>query len=96
MCPDFTKDLSVGIMKKFTVKACSRKSKKKLPFGSDEVRRIWDKIDEKEVVHAIDFKDLRTFMMAVFQHKTFCRFSDLQKVTLGDVLHDVDFFKIHV
>jgi hypothetical protein len=34
-------------------------------------------------------------MIAVFKHKTFCRFSNLQQIQLKDVFHDVDYFKIH-
>jgi len=41
-------------------------------------------------------KDFRTFMMAVFQHKTFCCFSDLKNIKFEDLFHDVDLFKIHV
>jgi hypothetical protein len=33
-------------------------------------------------------------MLAVFQHKTFCRFSDAQKIRLKDVIYDVDYFKM--
>jgi len=39
---------------------------------------------------------LRTFVLAVFQHQTFCRFSDVAKITLADVFHDVDYFKVHI
>jgi hypothetical protein len=35
-------------------------------------------------------------MLTVFQHKPFCRFSDLQQITLGDVFHEVDYFKIQI
>jgi hypothetical protein len=35
-------------------------------------------------------------MISVFQHKTFCRFADLKDITLADVFHEVDYFKIHV
>ena len=97
MCRDFTNEDVVISMKKFTEKACTRKTNKKLPFGSAEVRKIWDKIEETNgTVQNLSLKDLRTFMIAVFQHKTFCRFSDLQEIKLSDVFHEVDYFKIHV
>lgn len=97
LCADHTKDLTVGVMKKFTDKACKRVTNQKKPFGASEVRKIWNKIDvEKGGVEKISFKDFRSFMMAVFQHKTFCRFADLQNIKLEDVLHNVDYFKIHV
>jgi hypothetical protein len=35
-------------------------------------------------------------MLAVFQHQTFCRFSDAEKIQLSDVFHDVDYFKITI
>jgi hypothetical protein len=97
LCADHTKDPSVAVMKRFTDKACARKSNQKKPFGSEEVRKIWNKIDaEHGGVHKLKFNEFRTFMLAVFQHKTFCRFSDLQNVKLEDVFHNVDYFKIHV
>jgi hypothetical protein len=96
-CTDYTQDYTVASMKKFTEKACTKKTNKKLPFGSAEVRKIWDCIEAKSGnVSKLNLKDFRTFMMAVFQHKTFCRFSDLQQIQLKDVFHDVDYFKIHV
>lgn len=97
LCNDFTKDPTVGMLKKFTDKACVRNKNKKQPFGSTEVRKIWDKIDvQNGTVEKLNFKDFRSFMLSVFQHKTFCRFSDLQKIKLEDVFHNVDYFKIHV
>jgi hypothetical protein len=33
------------------------------------------------------------FMIAVFQQKTFCRFSNLQQIQLKDVFHDVGYLK---
>ena len=96
MCTDYTQHPSVNEMKKFTQKACNRKTNKKQPFGAPEVRKIWDKIDANGGIEKMDFKQFRTFMMAVFQHRTFCRFSDLKNITLADMFHDVDFFKIHV
>jgi len=96
MCTDYTHHHSVKEMKKFAQKACTRKSNQKQPFGAAEVRKIWDKIDTEGGLEKLDFKDFRTFMMAVFQHRTFCRFSDLKNITLADVFHNVDYFKIHV
>jgi hypothetical protein len=96
-CPDYTKHVSVHTLKKFTEKACKRKTNKKLPFGAAEVRKLWNKIyAEKGGVENLPIKDFLTFMMAVFQHKTFCRFSDLQNIQLTDIFHEVDYFKIHV
>jgi hypothetical protein len=96
LCTDFTQHHSIAEIKKFAQKACTRKTNKKYPFGAPEVRKIWDKIDAEGGVEKLDFKRLRTFMMSVFQHRTFCRFSDLKNITLADVFHDADYFKIHV
>jgi len=96
LCEDFTKDPSVADVKKFVEKACPRGSNKKKPFGAEEVRVLWDKIDAGGGIDALSFKDLRTFMIAVFQHKTFCRFSDLKNIKLKDILYELDYFKIHV
>ncbi len=66
MCTNYTKESSVAALKKFAEKACTKKSNKKLPFGSAEIRKIWDRIDaEKGGVQNLNFKDLRTFMISV-------------------------------
>jgi hypothetical protein len=72
MCTDYTKESSVAALKKFAEKACTKKSNKKLPFGSAEIRKIWDRIDaEKGGVQNLNFKDLRTFMISVFNTRLF-------------------------
>lgn len=73
------------------------KIQQKDAFGSDEIRRIWDKIDtELGGVQNLSSSDLRTFVLAVFQHKTFCRFSDVKQLKLKDILFNVDYFKVHI
>jgi hypothetical protein len=37
---------------------------------------------------------LRTFVLAVIQYSSFCRFSDLAVVKLTDVIFELDYFKI--
>ena len=92
---NFLDDPMVRTVKKFTEKTCARHTTVKSPFGSAEVRKMWDSIDEKYgSIENMPRKELRSFVMAVFQHQTFCRFSDIEKITLGDILHDVDYFKI--
>ncbi len=34
--------------------------------------------------------------MAVFQHKTFCRFDDITKVQLSHILHHLDYFSVRI
>jgi len=96
LCQDFTKDQAVYDVLKFVQKACPRGVNKKQPFGAAEVRTLWDKIDQNGGIEALSFKDFRTFMIAVFQHKTWCRFSELKNIRLKDVLYELDYFKIHV
>ena len=55
-------------LKKFVQKACPRPSNKKLPSGAAEVRKFWDQIDAIGGLEKLDFKMLRTFMLAVFVH----------------------------
>ena len=76
--PNFTDDPMVGVIKKFTQKTCEHLRNVKLPFGSAEVRAIWDSIDLKfGCFENLPKKKMRSFMLAVFQHQTFCRFSDI-------------------
>ena len=84
-------------MKKFACKACKHQTNEKHPFGSAEVRGIWNALDAKYGnVQNFPLDKLRTFVLAVFQHQMFCRFSDVAKITLDDILHDVDYFKVHI
>ncbi len=83
-------------VKKFMEKVCPHNVNKKDAFGSAEVRKIWDKIDTYGVILKLPKRDLRTFVLAVFQHKTFCRFSDAAAIKLSEVLHTVDYFKIKI
>jgi hypothetical protein len=94
---NFVDDPMVKVIKKFAEKTCTHLKNAKQPFGSAEVRTMWDALDAKYgSIQHVPKKELRTFMLAVFQHQTFCRFSDVTKITLADLFHDVDFFKIHI
>ncbi len=62
----------------------------------NEMKKFTEKASITRIVENLSLKNLRTFKLAVFRHKTFCRFSDLQQITLGDVFHEVDYFKIHI
>ncbi len=83
-------------VKKFMEKVCQHNVNKKDAFCSAEVRKIWDKIDTHGGILKLPKRDLRTFVLAVFQHKTFCRFSDAAAIKLSEVLHTVDYFKIKI
>jgi hypothetical protein len=94
---NFCTDPMIKSVLKFGQKACVHLKNEKSAFGTAEVRAIWDTIDEKYGgIHNVPKNVLRTFMLAVFQHKTFCRFSDAEKITLADVFHDVDYFKVRI
>jgi len=94
---NFLDDPMVKTVLKFTEKTCERRCNAKTAFGSAEVRAIWDALDAKYgSVENLPKKELRSFMLAVFQHQTFCRFSDAEKITLSDIVHDVDYFKVTI
>ena len=84
-------------VKKFLQKVCPKISNVKEAFGSAEVRKIWDKIDVKSGgIPGLTKIELRTFVMAVFQHKTFCRYNDLSVIKIDDVLYYDDYFKVKI
>ena len=93
---DFVQDKMILDMKRFVAKVCTHGHNKKEAFGSTQVRLLWNQIDVLGGLHKITLLQLRTFVMTVFQHVSFCRFSDLRSLRLADVLHEVDYFKIHV
>ena len=77
---------------KFLQKVCPKIANVKEAFGTVEVQKIWDKIDAKSVgIPGLTKIELRTFVMAVFQHKTFCRYSDLSVIKLDDILYNDDY-----
>jgi hypothetical protein len=88
---------SVSDIKKFVEKVTVRNSRTRAAFGSAEVRLLWDKLEKKHgPIEKWSKLQLRTFTMAVFQHRTFCRFSDLEKIRIDDVLFNADYFKIFI
>jgi hypothetical protein len=79
----------------FVAKVCPKNSNLKQPFGSFEVRKMWNYIEKKyPALSRVPIVTLRTFVLAVVQYHSFCRFSDLAVVKLSDVVFDVDYFKI--
>jgi len=88
-------DGSVQQILRFLEKSCNIVTNSKLPFGAREVRIMWDALEAKYgSVMAMPLPEIRTFMIAVFQHATFCRFSDLAQIKLSDLFFDLDFFKV--
>jgi hypothetical protein len=88
-------DPIIAPVKKFVFKACPKRSNLKCPFGAVEVRKMWNKLESKYVnLSNVPIVELRSFVMAVTQYSTFCRFSDLSVVKLDDIIFDIDYFKI--
>jgi len=88
---------SVCETKKFLSKVCEHKQNKKSAFDSAAVRKLWNSMLSKyESIEKIPLPELRTFVLIVFQHSTFCRYSDVAKITLDDILFDTDYFKIKI
>ena len=94
---NFTCDPMINVVKRFAEKTCEHRKNAKNGFGSVEVRKMWDALESKYgSVMDMPKKELRTFVLAVFQHQTFCRFSDAAKIKLADIFHEVDYFKITI
>jgi hypothetical protein len=96
LVPDIVTDTTVYEVKRFLAKVCPHVRNKKHAFGSAEVRNLWDAIDAKGGIRNLSQAELRTFVMCIVQHATFCRFNDLQHVKLGDIVFDLDYFKIKI
>ena len=71
---DFVQDPMIKDMKRFLAKVCRHGNNKKEAFGSTQVRLLWNQIDKDGGLEHITLVQLRTFVMTVFQHVTFCRF----------------------
>jgi site-specific recombinase XerD len=85
----------VSPIKTFVDKVCPKQTNLKAPFAHREVRKLWDYIESKyNNLSEVPFVDLRTFVLAVIQYSSFCRFSDLAVVKLSDIVFDLDYFKI--
>lgn len=93
---DFCDNPLVHDVFRFIRKVTPLVTNKKAAFGSAEIRRLWAHIEEKGGPEKLSLCDLRTFTLAVVQHATFARFSDIASVRISDVLHETDYFKIHV
>jgi site-specific recombinase XerD len=94
---DPTQDQMVTDVLKFLKKVVSHNTRVKDGFGSAEIRKLWNCLEEKfGTVSNWPNAELRTFVMIVLQHGTFCRFSDIRNVKLSDLIHDVDYFQINI
>jgi len=95
--PNYVLDDSVASTRKFVAKACVHANRKKGALTAADIRKIWDTLIEKfRSVENIPLCELRTLVMCVFQHSTFCRFSDLKEITLDKLIFDTEYFKIKI
>jgi len=86
---------SVADTKKFLEKVCVHQQNKKAAFDSADIRKLWDSMFLKyNSLSDIPLPELRSFVLCVFQHSTFCRYSDAKNITLDDIVYDADYFKI--
>jgi len=94
---NYAEEKPVRDVRKFVEKICEHRANKKGPFGAAEVRIMFDHLISKYAsLENVPLPEFRTFCLSVFQHKSFCRFSDLQKIKLSDVFFDADYFKIKI
>jgi site-specific recombinase XerD len=94
---DPTNDKMVTDVLKFLKKVAPHNSNVKDGFGSAEIRRLWNRIIEKYgSIEKCPNLELRTFVMIVLQHATFCRFSDVHNLKLSDLVHEIDYFEIRI
>jgi hypothetical protein len=97
MLPDITKDPLLDATRRFVTKVCPKVSHLKAPFGSYEIGKLWDYVYKTyNSIMDMPFHELRTFVLAIVQFSSFCRFSDLSVVALDDLVFDVDYFKITI
>jgi site-specific recombinase XerD len=97
LCRDPTTDQMVLDVLKFLKKVAPHNQNTKDGFGSLEIRRLWNSILEKYgSIEKCPNLELRTFVMIVLQHATFCRFSDVQTLKLSDIVHEIDYFEIRI
>lgn len=95
--PNYTLDPSVHDTKIFVSKICSHPQNRKNALTSADVRILWDSLLAKYGrFELFPLTELRTFTMCLFQHTTFCRFSDLKQIKLDNILFDTDYMKIKI
>jgi hypothetical protein len=91
---DYSKERAVRDVLKYVEKVAVKNCNKKNAFGEAEVVKCYDSLVKKfGLLQNWSKLQLRTFVMAVFQFKTFWRFSDVQKIKLKNVQYDKEFFK---
>ena len=90
-------DISVSAVLKFLEKTCPRNVHLRWGFGSVEVRKMWDTLEKRyNGIENLPLAQLHTFVMAVIQHASLCRFSDIAQLKLPDLFYDLDYLKIHI
>ena len=57
---------------------------------------MWDKLESTKGIANLTNLELHTFVMAVMQHASFCRFADVAQLKLSDLFYDLDYFKVNI
>lgn len=94
LMPNFADEKTVRDVSKFVSKSSAHSNRKKDALDSAKIRKLWDAMEKNGGIERLSKVDLRSFVMTIFQHKSFCRYSDLAHVKLSDVIFNADYFKI--
>jgi hypothetical protein len=73
-----------------------KKFNRKLPFGFTRFWKSGINLMLKKVVLKSKPERFSNVHAGCYQHKTFCKLSDLQSIYLSDVFHEVSYFQMHV
>lgn len=94
-CGPIASHYNVKQMEKFLSKVCVKVSNQKDGLRSHHIRKIWDKM-EKIGINKLKYSTLRSFVMAVFMHSTFCRFSDTASLKVDDLVYHENYFTVKI
>jgi site-specific recombinase XerD len=94
---DLQSDTQLKDVKRFVEKSCPRRSNKKHALGVAEIRKMWDTLLSQygNIENVPDLR-LRTFVMTVVQHSSFCRFSDISSLKLNDLVFSMDYYTVNI
>ena len=94
-CGSIAGHYNVKQMQKFLSKVCVKRTNKKEGLRAHHIRKIWNKM-EKIGLHKLKKSTLRSFVMAVFMHSTFCRFSDAVQLKVDDLVYHENYFDVKI
>ena len=94
-CDDVARHYNVQQLLKFTSKVCIQNKNPKSGLQASDIRVLWDEL-EKIGMENLSLVQIRTFVMAVFLHATFCRFSDAASLKLEDLVYTENYFEVKI